>query len=456
MNSHDLIGLMVEKARVAQAIYEQYNQEQVDQLVRACAKVIFDNAEPLARMAVDETKMGVYEDKIKKNQGKARVIWNDMKGKKSVGIIRELPELGLVEVAKPIGVIGAVTPTTNPIVTPMCNTMFALKGRNAIIISPHPRSKRCSSEAVRFMQEAVRRLGAPENLIQVIEEPTVELSNLVMERCDVCISTGGMGMVRAAYSSGKPAFGVGAGNVQCLLDESADIQAAAPMIIEGRRFDNGIICSGEQSVIAPKAVFNKIISALEENGAVYISDSKQVDKLRETLFIDGVMNKKMVGQDVRTIASAAGIDIPEGTKVIVVKAEKYGKSELLSKEKMCPVIVTYDHLKDWDECVTAAYENLLVEGKGHSVAIHSSNKKNIEYASEKLPVSRFLVGQVCATSNGGSFFNGLSATTTLGCGSWGNNSISENLSWRHLFNVSRIAYVKPGSRIPTDEEIWGE
>lgn len=233
---------LVEKARAAQAVAEDYTQEQVDALAKAMAKAVFDNAELLARMAVDETGMGVYEDKVNKNKGKARVIWSDMKGKKSVGILRELPEEGLMEVAKPMGIIGAVTPTTNPIVTPMCNAMFAVKGRNAIIVCPHPRSKACSSKACELMKEAIVKLGAPEDLLQWIEEPTIEISQQVMRQCNVCISTGGGGMVKEAYASGKPAFGVGGGNVQCIIDDDVDLKKAVPMIIQGRCFDNGIIC----------------------------------------------------------------------------------------------------------------------------------------------------------------------------------------------------------------------
>lgn len=445
---------MILKARQAQRILEGYNQEQVDALVRAMAKAVFDNAQPLARMAVDETRMGVYEDKVKKNQGKARVIWSDLKGKKSVGVIRELPEEGLIEVAKPMGVVGAVTPTTNPVVTPMCNAMFALKGRNAILICPHPRAKGTSGETVRLMREAIVALGAPADLVQIIHEPTVEMSGLVMQLCDVCISTGGMGMVRAAYSSGKPAFGVGAGNVQCLIDGDANMEEAVPMIIEGRRFDNGIICSGEQTAIMPRKDYDRIIAQFEKDGAHYVSDPGQVEALRQTLFPDGVMNKDCVGQSAGFVAAKAGITVPEGVKILIVKAEKYGKDEVLAEEKMCPVIAAYAY-DTWEEGVQIAYENLQVAGKGHSVCIHSHNDAHIRYAANLLPVSRFLLNQICATSNGGSFFNSLSATTTLGCGSWGNNSISENLSWKHLFNVSRIADVRPGSKMPSDEEIWG-
>ena len=446
---------LVARARVAQKEFEKYNQEQVDAACRAIAKAIFDNAEPLARMAVDETRMGVYEDKVKKNMGKSRVIWNELKGKKSVGIIDRLPEQGLVLVAKPMGVVGAVTPTTNPIVTPMCNAMFALKGRNAIIICPHPRSKKCSTEAVNLMKAELAKLNVPADIIQIIEDPTVELSGQVMKQCDVCISTGGMGMVRAAYASGKPAFGVGAGNVQCLIDEDVDLEKAIPMIIEGRRFDNGIICSGEQTAIMPKAIYAKAIEIFKKNGCLYIDKPEDVQKLRETVFPGGVMDKNVVGQTAKKVAEMCGFEYADDLKVILVKADAYGKDDLLSKEKMCPVIATYDFLENWEDCIKCANANLEVEGKGHSVCIHSNTPEHVEAAAQVLPVSRFLVNQICSTNNGGSFFNSLSATTTLGCGSWGNNSISENLSWKHLFNVSRIAYVRPGSTMPTDEEIWG-
>ena len=454
MDAELFVKELVSRARAAQQKFEKCTQEQVDEACRALAKAICDNAEPRARMAVDETRRGVYEDTVKKNQGKARVIWNDMKGGKSVGIIGREPEKGLVLVAKPMGVVGAVTPTTNPIVTPMCNAMFALKGRNAIVICPHPRSKKCSGEAVRLMKAALPAF-VPQDIIQIIEDPTVELSGQVMKQCDVCISTGGMGMVRAAYASGKPAFGVGAGNVQCMIDEDADLEKAIPMIIEGRRFDNGIICSGEQTAIMPRSIYAKAVEIFKKNGCLYIDKPEDVQKLREVVFPNGTIDKNIVGQSAKFVADRCGFAHGDDLKVILVKADTYGRDDLLSKEKMCPVIATYDFLETWEDCIACANANLEVEGKGHSVCIHSNTPEHVEAAAQVLPVSRFLVNQICSTNNGGSFFNSLSATTTLGCGSWGNNSISENLSWKHLFNVSRIAYVRPGSTMPSDEEIWG-
>jgi len=454
MENEKYVEELVRKARAAQKSFEGASQAQADAAARAIARAVFDNAEPLARMAVNETRMGVYEDKVKKNQGKARIIWNDMKGGKSVGVLRELPELGLIEFAKPMGVVGAITPTTNPIVTPMCNAMFAVKGGNAILICPHPRAKKSSSEAVRLMKEALRPLGIPEDLVQIIEEPSVERSSLVMKLCDVCISTGGMGMVRVAYASGKPAFGVGTGNVQCIVDEGVDYEKAVPMIIEGRRFDNGIICSAEQTAILPAKDYETIVALFRRNGAFYVEDPERVAKLRETLFPDGVMNKDLVGQSAAFVAGRVGFEVPEDTKALLVKADGYGNGNLYAKEKMCPVLAAYAY-DTWEQAVDIALANLLVEGAGHSACLHSHHPEHIRYAAAKLPVSRLLLNQICATSNGGSFLNALSPTTTLGCGSWGNNSISENLSWRHLFNISRIADIRPGSRLLTDEEVWG-
>lgn len=454
MEAKAYVESLVEKARAAQKVIEGYTQEQVDVLCREIAKTVYDNAEMLAKMAVEETRMGVYEDKVTKNKGKARVIWNDMKGGKSVGIINRYPEKGIIEVAKPMGVIAAVTPTTNPIVTPMCNAMFAAKGRNAVIVGPHPRSKACSNKTVELINERLAKLGAPENLIQCVPEPTMEISGLLMQTCDVVLATGGPGVVKAAYSSGKPSYGVGAGNVQCILDDDVDYSKAVPMIIDGRCFDNGIICSGEQNAITPASKTDALIAEYRKNRGYVVEDPAEIDALRDAMFPGGVMNKNLVGQSALKVAEAAGLKVPDDTRVLLVKAPAYGKADYFSKEKMCPVMALYTY-NTWEEAIAIADANLSVEGRGHSVAIHSNNQEHIEAAAEVLPVSRFLINQICSTNNGGSLYNSLSATTTLGCGSWGGNTISENLSWRHLFNVSRIATVRPGAVAPTDEEIWG-
>lgn len=453
MDEKEFIASLIRKAGSAQREYEKFNQQQVDSVVREIGKVVFDNAVELAKMAIDETRMGVLEDKIKKNQAKARIIWNSLKNKKSVEIINIDEEAGIVEIARPMGVIGAVTPCTNPIVTPMCNVMFALKGRNAIIIAPHPRAKKCARYVVDLFNNAIRKYNAPEHLIQVIDEPTIELTKELMKAVDVVVATGGMSMVKAAYSSGKPAYGVGAGNVQCIIDRGVNIREVVPKIVAGRIFDNGIICSSEQTVIAPEEDYDRIIKEFKANGAYYIEDVEEKDRIRRALFPEGIMNKELVGQSIQKVANAAGIKIPKGTKLILVKADGTGREDLFSKEKMCPVISTYEY-KNFSEAVKIAQANLDVEGRGHSVSIHSNNREHIEYAANVLTVSRVLVNQICSTMNGGSFYNGLTPTTTLGCGSWGNNSISENLSYKHLINIIRIAYCNKDAKVPTDEEIW--
>ncbi|WP_432405979.1 aldehyde dehydrogenase family protein [Wukongibacter sp. M2B1] len=453
MEAKAYVEALITKSRAAQREFESFNQEQVDAIVKEIGKVVYDNAIELARMAVEETGMGVFEDKVRKNQGKAKTIWNSLKNKKTVGIINKDENKGIVEVAKPMGVVASVTPTTNPIVTPMCNAMFALKGRNSIIIAPHPRAKGCSSYTVKLINKALKKCNAPENLIQIIEEPSIELTSELMKMADVVVATGGMGMVKSAYSSGKPAYGVGAGNVQCIIDRDVDLKEVVPKIITGRTFDNGIICSGEQTVIAHEDDYYKVIEEFKKNGAYYIENPKEKEALRKTLFINGTINKDVVGQSTQKIAKLAGIQIPEDTKVILVKADGIGEEDVLCKEKMCPVMTTFMY-NDFAEAVNIAQTNLDIEGKGHSASIHSSNIRNIEYAGVMLTVSRLVVNQPSSTSAGGSFHNGFEPTTTLGCGSWGNNSISENFNYKHMMNISRIGHYMKDVKVPNDEEIW--
>lgn len=454
MGDMEYVTGIIERARKAQKEFEAYSQEQVDQVVKAVGKAVYDNGEELARMAIDETKMGDYNDKVMKNKGKAMAVWNYLKGKKSVGILNYIEEEGLVEVGKPMGIIGAVTPVTNPIMTPMHNTMIALKGRNAIVICPHPSAKNCGVKTVECINKYLKEIGAPEYLVQVVEEPTLHVSSLVMKMTDVCISTGGPGMVGAAYSSGKPAFGVGAGNCQCLIDEDADIKDAVPKIIRGRIYDNGVLCTCEQSIIYPEDKHDEIINTFKEQGAYYISDPTEVTSLRNTLFPDGALNKSCVGLSVFKIAQAAGIKVKEDTKLLIVKVDAPGRVDAFAKEKLFPVLAAYQY-KTWEEGVAIVNANLDYEGKGHSMVMHSFTKKNIEYAAENIPVSRFLVNGIGSSGLGGAYTNGLAPTGTLGCGSWGNNSISENLSYKHLINISRIAYTNADAHIPTPEEIWG-
>ncbi|MGG7076694.1 aldehyde dehydrogenase family protein [Clostridium sardiniense] len=455
MDNKQLIEEMVEKAKVAQAELATYSQEELDAIVKVIGKTVYDNAEELAKMAVEETRMGVYEDKVAKNKGKSKTIWNNLKDKKTVGIIERDAKKALTMVAKPVGVVGAVTPTTNPIVTPMCNSMFAVKGGNAIIVAPHPRSQKCSAYTVDLIKKALKDQGVrcPENAIQIIRDSSIEKTNELMKAVDVVIATGGMGVVKAAYSSGKPSYGVGAGNVQVILDRDIDFVDATAKIIAGRKFDNGIICSGEQTIIAPADKYDEVIKAAVSNGAYYIEDPKVVDKFRKSIFVNGHINKDVVGQSVQKVAELAGVEVPEATKVILLKAEGIGAEDDLCKEKMCPVMASFKY-DTFDDAIKIAQTNLDLEGKGHSAAIHSNSPENIDKAGINLTVSRLVVNAPSSTTAGGSLTNGFAPTTTLGCGTWGNNAISENLDYKHLINVSRIGRVIEDAKVPTDEEIW--
>lgn len=452
--SQEYIKGYIERARKAQAEFEKMSQEQVDLAVKTVGKVVYDNAEYLAEIAVEETGMGNVPDKIAKNKQKSKIIWNNLKGKKSRGILDTDETTGITRVAKPIGVAAAITPCTNPIVTPMSNTMFALKCGNAIIITPHHKALKCSTKTVEMINSELAKLGYPENLIQILDQQSRENTRNLISSADVVIATGGAGMVNAAYSSGRPALGVGAGNVQCIIDENYDYKEAVPKIITGRTFDYGIICSGEQSVICPEKDYDAIIAEFEANGGYIVKGEKELEGLREALFQDGKPNRHSVGQSPEKIAQLAGIKLPEGTKIIVAAAEGTATTDLLGGEKMGPVISAYKY-KTLEEGVNIARENLEKEGKGHSVSFHSDSEEHIEYVGTELCVSRFVINQVCASSAGGSFWNGLAPTNTLGCGTWGHNSISENLDYKHLMNISRIARYMPNNYVPTDEELWG-
>ena len=454
MDSQEYINGYIERARIAQKEFEKMSQEQVDRAVQIIGKVVYDNAQYFAEIAVEETGMGNVEDKYAKNKQKAGIVWNNLKGKKSRGILETDETTGITTVAKPMGVVAAITPCTNPIVTPMSNSMFALKCGNAIVITPHHKSVKCSTRVVEMMNEALAAEGYPENLIQILGEHSRENTRNLISNADVVVATGGAGIVNAAYSSGRPALGVGAGNVQCIIDEGYDYKEAVPKIIKGRSYDYGIICSAEQSVICPEKDFEDILKEFEDNDCYVVRDPEELEKVRGALFEDGKPNRHSVGQSCGKVAELAGIQIPEGTRAIVAVAEGTGLTDLLGGEKMAPVISAYPY-SNLDDGIRIAAENLEKDGKGHSVSFHSDSEEHIAKVGESLCVSRFVINQCSANSAGGSYFNGLNPTNTLGCGSWGHNSISENLNYHHLMNVSRIARFMPDNHVPTDEELWG-
>lgn len=448
------ISSLVAKARAAQAIYEGFSQEQVDAIVRDMAKYVYDNAEMLARMAVDETGIGNFEDKVLKKKGKARVIWNNLKGKKSRGIIGEDAENNLVFVAKPMGVVGAVCPVTNPVATPMCNGMFALKGGNAVIFAPHPKAQKCTELLTNEFMKIVKKHGGPDNLIQTVRNGSVEKTQELMKSVDVVVATGGGAMVKSAYSSGKPSYGVGAGNVPVIIDRDVDLKDAVGKILTGASFDNGIICSHEQFVLTPEEKYDETIELFKQTGKVWFTtDEAQIQKLRDVVFLGGHLNKDVVGKTAREIGALAGIDVPATARIILLPAKGAGTADILAKEKLCPVVAILPY-KTFSEAVDKAKANLIVEGAGHSAALHSNTEAHIREAGVALPISRLVVNQASALTAGGSLTNGFAPTTTLGCGSWGGNSISENLDYKHLINVSRIGKVITTKKVPTDDEIW--
>ena len=456
MDERAYVQGLIDKARVAQKIFETYSQEQVDKCVRAVGKVIYDNAEELAKMAVEESGMGNWQDKVGKNKNKTRNCWYKLKGVKSRGIINYDEEECILEISKPIGVIAALCPTTNPTMTPAQNSMIALKGGNAIIVGPHPRSKMTTIKSVEYMRGELEKLGAPVDLIQVVENPSMTVSGLLLSMVDTCVATGGPGVVRAAYSSGKPAFGVGPGNIQALIDRDVDLDKAVEMIIKGRTNDNGVLCTCEQSTICPAEKYDQMIAAMKSKGVYYVEDPADVQKVRENLFPDGNISKIAIGRPAKEIADLCKLEnVPDDIKMILVKVEKSGADEVLAKEKLCLVQCAYAYDK-WEDGVEIAYRNIMNEGTGHSMVIHSNNKEHIEEVAEKIPVSRFVVNQVGSSGIGGALDNGLLPTATLGAGTWGGNSLSGNLWWNHLVNISRLAYVNKDRKVPTDEEIWAE
>ncbi|WP_458397968.1 aldehyde dehydrogenase family protein, partial [Anaerotignum sp.] len=373
----------IDNARKAQAMIADYNQEQIDKLVYEIAKAIYVEAEPLAKMAVEETRLGKYEDKIGKNTDTPTAFWHYLKDKKSVGIINEIPEMGLMEVAHPIGVIGAVTPATNPTVTPLGNAMHAIKGKNALVITPAPRAEQTSTKTVELMREALVKNGAPADLIQIIEDVSIEKSAELMEKCDLVIATGGPGLTKAAYSSGTPAYGVGPGNPPVILDRDYDLAEAAKMTYIAVGSDNGILCDGDNLLLYPEETEADFFDAMRNEGILVYEDAADVEKFRSALFSRGKINPDLVGKDADVIAKAAGFDIPADTKVIGMKIDGVGKEDIMCKEIMGPVVVlkSYD---TFENAVDMAVNNMKEAGGiGHTAGIFTNDDAHVRYAGER-------------------------------------------------------------------------
>ncbi len=448
------IDTMIENAHTSLHHWEKRSQEKIDTVVREIARTIYDNAEELARITVEETRLGNVEFNIFQDKRKSEIIWHSLKGKRSVGIIGEDKEKNLIMMAKPVGVVGVVLPVTIPVTNFMSNSMFAIKCGNSVIHAPHPSAKRTIALTAKLVLDAISRFDVPPNLIQVIEEPSKESTQELMKKVNVVVATGGMDMVKAAYSSGRPAYGVGPGNVQAIIDRDADIDKAARMIIASRSFNYGIPCASEQAVIVPVDKYDDIIEAFKASSAAYIDKDEDIEKIKNVLFdADGKLFRECIGISAYQVAKNAGIDVEEDTLILLIRGDIEAQDPILRGERLSPVSMIYTY-KDFSQAVEIAVSNLNIEGKGHSVTIHSNNDEHIKELANAVYVSRVVVNQPSNFTAGGGFSIGFAPTTTLGCGTWENNILSENLTYKHLMNITRIGYPIEGKE-PTSEEIWG-
>ena len=436
----DALQARMKEMRKAQEVFATYTQEQVDKIFFAAAMAANKARIPLAKLAVEETGMGVVEDKVIKNHYAAEYIYNAYRDTKTCGVIEEDAAYGIKKIAEPIGLVAAVIPTTNPTSTAIFKTLICLKTRNAIIISPHPRAKASTIAAAKVVYEAAVAAGVPENIISWIDVPSLELTNEVMRESDTILATGGPGMVKAAYSSGKPALGVGAGNTPVIIDETADIKMAVNSIIHSKTFDNGMICASEQSVTVVGDIYDAVRKEFEYRGCYFLKGD-EIDKVRHTILINGALNAKIVGQSAYTIAQMAGVNVPEKTKILIGEVESVDISEEFAHEKLSPVLAMY-RAKDFDEALTKAERLVEDGGYGHTAAlyIHPAQKEKIMKHAEAMKACRILINTPSAHGGIGDLYNfKLTPSLTLGCGSWGGNSVSENVGVKHLLNIKTVA-----------------
>ena len=441
VDSVEALKIRIAEVKAAQAIFAEYSQEQVDKIFLAAATAANKMRIPLAKMAVEETGMGVVEDKVIKNNYASEYIYNAYRDAKTCGVIARDEAFGTMTVAEPIGVIAAVIPTTNPTSTAIFKALISLKTRNGIIFSPHPRAKNCTIEAAKVVLEAAVEAGAPKGIIGWIDVPSLDMTNEVMKSADIILATGGPGMVKAAYSSGKPALGVGAGNTPAIIDSSADIKLAVSSIIHSKTFDNGMICASEQSVIVIDKIYDKVKKEFAAMGCYFLNE-KEIEKVRKTIIINNALNAKIVGQTAVKIAQLAGIEVPATTKVLIGEVENVTHDEEFAHEKLSPVLAMYK-AKDFTEAVAKA-EVLVAEGGfGHTSSLYCNavtEREKIEYFGEKMKTCRILVNTPSSHGGIGDLYNfKLTPSLTLGCGSWGGNSVSENVGIKHLLNYKTVA-----------------
>ena len=441
VDSVETLAKTLERVKNAQKEFSKYSQEQVDKIFQAAAIAANEARIPLAKMAVEETGMGIVEDKVIKNHYAAEYIYNKYKNEKTCGVIYQDDSYGIKKIAEPVGIVAAVIPTTNPTSTAIFKTLIALKTRNGIIISPHPRAKKSTIEAAKTVLEAAVKAGAPEDIIAWIDVPSLELTNMLMQSADIILATGGPGMVKSAYSSGKPALGVGAGNTPAVIDESANVILAVNSIIHSKTFDNGMICASEQSVIVSDKIYDKVKDEFVKRGC-YILNPEETEKVRKTIIINGALNAKIVGQKAHMIAELAGVSVPENTKILIGEVESVDLSEEFAHEKLSPVLAMYKS-SSFDDALEKAYRLIEDGGLGHTSSLYVNTvteKEKIEKFYSKMKTCRVLVNTPSSQGGIGDLYNfKLTPSLTLGCGTWGGNSVSENVGIKHLLNIKTVA-----------------
>ena len=452
------IETIIKQAKAAQTEFESAGQEVVDELITGLAWALLEPGtnRSLSNQAVHDTGLGNADDKFTKNYRKTLGLLRDLKNTPSVGVIKELPEKGLVEIARPIGVVGAVTPSTNPIATPLNNTLNAIKGRNSIILAPSPKGDAVCELIVEILQKVLVRLGHPEHLIQKIPSPaSKEATNKLMQSVDMVVVTGSEKNVSSAYRSGTPAIGVGVGNVAVIIDETADLASAASKVVTSKIFDNATSCSSENSLVIVDEVYENAIKALQEEGGVLL-DHKETQELRDNLWIQGKLNPHLIAKSASEIATVVGFQRPEmrQAKMLMVEETGTGSEHPFSGEKLSPVLTLYraENFKTACQRIIELYE---FQGKGHSVGLHSKDETRPVEMGLNLPACRVIVNQPHCLATGGSFGNGMPFSLSMGCGTWGRNSISDNLNYRHFLNIVRVVHpVTPVE--PSEEEIFGD
>ena len=451
------IDELVARARAAQKIANDYDQERVDQLVAAAGWAIIEPARnrDLAELAVADTGIGNVDDKIRKNYRKTFGLLRDLKGARSVGVISEDPARGLIEIARPVGVVAAITPSTNPAATPANKIINALKGRNAVIVAPSPKGWTTCARLIEFIHQQFDRIAAPRDLVQMLPAPvTKELTVELMRQADLVVATGSQANVRAAYASGTPAFGVGAGNVAAIVDDTADLVMAIEKILRSKTFDNATSCSSENSVVLLDAIYTAAINAFKTHGAVLLAPEDKA-RLQRTMWTDGKLSPQVIGQSATAIADRAGLSIARmQPRTLLVEESGVGAEFPFSGEKLCPVLTVY-RARDFDDAMQIVKRIYAFIGAGHSVGLHTTRDERALELGQRLPVSRVIVNQVHCVATGGSFDNGLPFSLSMGCGTWGRNNFSDNMNYRHYLNITRVSTTIP-ENVPLEDEIFGD